>query len=111
MVSEFLEYLINICQLTFLLPLTFYSIMNFNFILIKCKVLHLGGGGGELHAPVYAGKHLGRKNIRVDTKSSMSQQYVLAAKKADGILGCIRPRIVSLLVSSAQPHLQYCVQF
>lgn len=109
MVSEFLEYLINICQLTFLLPLTFYSIMNFNFILIKCTVLHLVGG--KLHAPVYAGKHLGRKNIRVDTKSSMSQQYVLAAKKADGILGCIRPRIVSLLVSSAQPHLQYCVQF
>lgn len=49
--------------------------------------------------------------VLVDTKWSVSRQYVIAVKKADGILGCIRPSIASLSVSSAHPCLQYCVQF
>lgn len=57
---------------------------------------------------ILALKNLG---VLVDTKLSKSQQYVIAAKKADGILGYIRPSTASLLVSSALPHLQCCVQF
>lgn len=57
---------------------------------------------------ILAGKNLG---VLVDTKLSKSQQYVIAAKKVDRILGCIRPSTASLLVSSTLSHLQYCVQF
>ena len=62
MASELLRKLVNICWLTLLLPLKFYSIMHFIFILMQCKVLHLGRNnfihqyGG--HPP---GKQLGRK--------------------------------------------------
>ncbi|PKU36941.1 hypothetical protein llap_12755 [Limosa lapponica baueri] len=87
----------------------------------KCKVLHMGQGNPK-HKYRLGGEWIEssseEKDLVLDVKLNMSQQYLLAVQKANCILCCIKRSVASRLGEVILPlysapvrsHLEYCIQ-
>jgi len=88
----------------------------------RCRVLHLGRNN-PMHQYRLGADLLGSSSVErdlgvlVEDRLTVSQQCALAAKMANGILGCIKRSVASRLrevllpLCSAlmRPYLKYCI--
>ena len=97
------------------------NLMRFNMcrsgvLYLRKKCMHQYKSGDDLLEMISAEKDLG---VLVQSRLAMGQQCAAVARKANGVLGCIKMNIVSrskevilpLLSALMRPHLEYCVQF